>query len=207
MSLFRTSTSAAVTAGQTRIGVGDTSGFPAVGSAFQPQLMMIDGEKMLCRGVPMTGMVDVIMRGYDGSVAVAHDILASVVTSSSAGDFNNPAAGQAVDRPPTVDDQVTLGQDQTLTVPAKNTTYTITKASAAAITLGSGTSAQAGITLTFISLTAFAHVLTYTPGFAANTTLSDTATFTAAVGVVFVAQVLPNGTLAAITPNAQVTLG
>lgn len=207
MPLTQTTTAAAITASQLRIPVTSTAtGFPAVGVAGQRQQVMIDSEKMLCVQVPFPGFIDVAMRGYDGSVAVAHDVLAPVSTSAVPQDFANPAPGQFVNPSENMPDQVTLGQDQAITIPTRPTVYTITKASAIALTIASGTPANAGVTLTFIAGTAFAHTLVYTPGFLGDTTASDTLTFGSKVGASVTVQVQPTGLLAAIA-LATVTLG
>lgn len=205
MSLTRTTTTAAITASQLTIPVTDTSqGFPAVGTVAANQPMYIDGELMFITGVPVAGMVTVRGRGTEG-VASTHDILASVVTSSTPSDFPGLAAGQTIQRPLLSDDQVTLGQDATVSVPSKNTTYTITKATAAALTLAGGTPAQSGITMTFIAATAQAHVLTYTAGFNADTTASDVATFGSKIGASLVIQVSATGALVVLgTSNVTV---
>lgn len=179
--------------------VSSTTGFPAVGVYATPaQIMQLDGEKMLVQVVPISGQVKVMQRGYDGTVAAAHEALSLGFTSSDPQDFLNVPAGAVNARPPYVDDVVTIGVDTTFTasgtaptattlpLPVKNTTYVITKATAAAITLISGTSAQLGVTLTFISGTAQAHAITYTPGFLGDTTSSDVATSASKVGAQFV---------------------
>lgn len=207
MALTTTTTSAAITASQLRLPITNTaSGFPAVGSYGQRQRMTIDGEDMLIIGVPIAGMVDVIMRGYNGTTAKQHDAQSNVATSANDQDFAALGAGQIVSRPPFVDDIVTVGTDQTITVPFKNTTYLLNKATALAVTLSSGTAAQLGIRMTFIAENAVAHVLTYTPGFNANTTSSDTATFSGVVGAALMVEVSANGLLTALS-TSNVTIG
>lgn len=185
MALTTTRLAAAITASQLTIPVADaTIGFPSLG-VFVNQPMMVDGELMYVKQTLVSaapGLVQVSRRGSDGGVAEAHDILAQVVTSSLASDFPVVPAGETVNRPPRYDDVQTIGQDQTITIPTRNTTYYIQKGSAAAITLQSGSSAQIGITMSFISETAFAHTLTYAPGFFGTTTSSDVVTMTATVG-------------------------
>lgn len=206
MAITSTTLSAAITAGQTRLPITSTAtGFPAVGSFGQRQRMTIDGEDMLIVGVPFAGAVDVIMRGYNGSPAKAHDVLSNVFTSANDQDFAALGAGQIVSRPPFVDDIVTVGIDQTISVPLKNTTYLLNKATALAVTLTSGTAAQMGIRMTFINQSAQAHVLTYTPGFNANLTSSDLATFTAIVGAALLIEVSATGLLTALA-NPNVTI-
>lgn len=200
MALTQTYTTAAITAGQLRIPVNSTSGFPAVGSAGVRQLVWIDNEKMLCIGVPVAGMIDVAMRGYDNSAAVAHNTRATVLTSATPSDFASPAPGRLTQPSNEEADLVSIGSDMTIFMPLKDTKYTITKATAAAIVLDPTLVPDAiGKWLTFISNVAAAHTITYTPGFNGDTTASDTATFNAAIGATLTLQVSSTGL---ITINA-----
>lgn len=187
MSLTRTSTAAAVTAGQIKgLSITSTSsGFPAVGVLGSRQVMQIDGEKMLIDQVVASGVVDVLMRGYDGTVAAAHDILAPVITSSAAADFAGVPAGGVDSRPPYVDDVVTVGQNGAIAVPTKNTTFLLTKATAlSSTTLAAPAKDQDGLRLTFTNQTAAAHVITATSLLADAVSGSphSTATFAAFIG-------------------------
>lgn len=179
--------------------VSSTTGFPAVGTYASPaQILQINGEKMLVQVVPISGQVKVMQRGYDGTVASAHEALSLGFTSSAPADFLDVPAGGVNTRPPYVDDVVTIGVDTTFTaagtaptattlpLPVKNTTYVITKASACAIVLISASAAQLGVTLTFVNGVAAANTITYTPGFLGDTTSSDVATSAAKVGAQFV---------------------
>lgn len=213
MALTTTSLAASCGASDLSLKIASTSsGFPAVGTYASPtQVMQIDGEKMLIQVVPASGVANVMQRGYDGTVAVAHDILAPVYTSSNPQDFGSIPSGASTTRPPYVDALYSIGEDLTFTVngtpvvagtsipiPSKNTTYSITKASAAAITLISATAAQAGIELTFINAVAAANTITYTPGFLGDTTSSDVATSATKVGAAFVIKCGPTGLWAPI---------
>lgn len=65
----------------------------------------------------------------------------------------------------------------------KSSTVLITKGTAAALTLGTPTTAQNGVRLTIVSTTAAAHTVTaQTIGFNAGDAASDVATFGAAIG-------------------------
>lgn len=190
MALTRTSTSAAVTANQvTNLGITSTSsGFPAAGTLNSRQIIQIDGEKMLLDQVVASGTINVLQRGYDGTVAVAHDILAPVVTSANPQDFTGDPAGAASSRPPYVDDVVAVGQNGTIAVPTKNTTVILTKGSAlATTTLGAPAKDQDGLRLTITSQTAFAHVITATTLLenGASGSPFTTATFAAFIGAGF----------------------
>jgi hypothetical protein len=165
MALTTTSLAAAMTATQTKnISVTSTSsGFPAVGVLGSRQLIQIDGEYMLLDQVVASGVINVLMRGYNGTVAVAHDTLAPLTTSANAQDFGTVPVGAVDDRPPYTDDIVTCGQNGTIAVPIKNTTLLLTKASAlATTTLGAPSKAKDGVRLTITSETAAAHVITAT---------------------------------------------
>jgi hypothetical protein len=65
----------------------------------------------------------------------------------------------------------------------QNSTVVITKGTAAALTLGTPTTAQNGITITIVSSTAAAHTVTAaTIGFNAGNTGTDVGTFGGAIG-------------------------
>jgi len=187
MSLTRTSTSAAITANQiTNLGITSTSsGFPAAGVVGSRQLVQIDGEFMLLDQVVASGVINVLQRGYNGTAAVAHDILAPVITSASNSDFVAVGVGALDSRPPYVDDQFNVGQNGAIPVPVKNTTYLLTKATAlASTTLAAPAKDQDGLRVTLTSATSAAHVIM------ATTLLADavsgsphtTATYAAFIG-------------------------
>lgn len=196
MSLTNTTLSAACAASDLTLAITSTSsGFPAVNTYASPvQQMRIDGEDMLIQVVPVSGTVKVMQRGYNGGVAVAHEALSVVGTSSDPQDFLTPPAGAFTSKPVTANDILTIGVDTTFTaagtaptattlpLPTKNTTYILTKATAAAITLISASAAQMGVTLTFVNGVAVGNTVTYTPGFRGDTTSSDVATSASKVG-------------------------
>lgn len=165
MALTATTTAAAVTASQIK-GLSITStatGFPAVGVKNSKQVLQIDGEYMLIDQVTASGVVDVLLRGFNGTTAVAHDILAPVVTSTSASDFPATPTGASTPRPPYVDNIVTCGQNGVIAVPTQDTTVLLTKATAlASTTLAAPSKGNDGVTLTITSETAAAHVVTAT---------------------------------------------
>lgn len=205
MALIVTTLNAACGAGDLRLNINTANGFPPVGTVQANQPMKIDQEFMFCTGVPVSGTVTVRGRGSEGTFAVAHDVNAKVLTSAFINDFSQPASPLESTNTPAVDNEVTLGQDQTIVVPNVSTTFYITKATAAALTISNGLPSQAGVILTFVSMTAVQHTLTYLPGFNANTTLSDVVTFSGAIGSSFVCAVLPDGTLAPL--NNSVSIG
>jgi len=186
MALTATSLAAACSASDTQLAITSTSsGFPVVGSNHENQLMQIDGEYCYITGVPASGYVTVRGRGSEGTAAVAHDVLAPVLTSATLTDWPNVPAGGVTLRPPNVDDIVTIGQNGAITVPTKNTTFLLTKATAlASTTLGAPSKAQNGLRLTFTSQTAAAHVITATTlvGDAVSGSPHTTCTFAAYIG-------------------------
>lgn len=200
MSLTNTTLAAACGPSDLLLSVTSTTGFPAVGTYGSRQPMRIDGETMLVEVVPVSGTVKVLMRGFDGTVASAHEALSVITTSSDPADFLGVPVGSTTQRPIAVDDIVTIGVDTTFTaagtpatattlpLPVKNTTYIITKASAAAIVLISGVAAQMGVRMRFQNGVAAANTITYTPGFRGDTTSSDVATSASKVGVMFECQ-------------------
>ena len=125
MALTRTSLAADCTASDLQLAITSTSsGFPTVGTySTPPQMMQVDGEYMLIQIVPASGYVKVMQRGYNGSKAVAHDILAPVATSSDPQDFAAVAEGAVVNRPPWVEAVLSVGENGVIPVPVKNTTY------------------------------------------------------------------------------------
>ena len=136
MALTATTLSAACTAADVSLAITSTSsGFPAVGTYASPaQVLRVDGEDMLIQVVPVANTVKVMQRGYNGTVARAHEALSVVLTSSDPQDFNAPGSGADVNKPPYVDTAITLGVDTTFTAtgtaptattqpyPVKNTT-------------------------------------------------------------------------------------
>ncbi len=190
MSLTNTTLSAAATASDTQLSLTSTTGYPAVGLILsgQGQPIQIDNEYMYLVTVLASGSIKVRGRGSEGSLAAAHDILAPISLGASGADFPNLGAGFASQKPAFVDDRVTIGQNAgTLVIPDKHTTYVITKATAATMTLTAPTVAQNGLRLTFTSQTAASHVLTATTLMNNGLTGSPwtTATFAAFIGAGF----------------------
>ncbi len=228
MALTPTTLAAACGASDLQLAITSTSsGFPAVGVYASPkQILRVDGEDMLIEVVPASGYVKVMQRGYNGTVAKPHEILSVVLTSSDPQDFNAPGSGTDVNRPPNVDNLVTLGIDTVFTAtgtlptdttqpyPVKNTTYYLNEAGVCAVTLiavGATTpapsAASAGVKLTFIGLTANAHTVTYGPGFNGNTTTSDVATSNGLVGATLELQIGPTGLISATNASVNASTG
>jgi hypothetical protein len=177
MALTNTTLSAAVAFNDDSIKVTSTAGFA------DQQLIRVDNEFMAQAG-PAVGTTVKVRRGLEGTAQVAHGILADVV-SGLTGDFPAPRPGSPVPVLPLLSGRNTIGTDVTIAtadLPKGDLIYVITKATAAAITLGAPSKAQNGLQITFRSATAAAHVITYTAGFYGDTTGSDLATFAAKVG-------------------------
>jgi hypothetical protein len=179
MALTTTTLAAATGRDDTTIRVTAATGFA------DKQLIRIDAELMAQAGTPSTTSPTVIpvRRGLDGSAQVAHGILANVATGLVS-DFPASPPGQIPLLAPD-HGRRTLGVDTTIAtadLPLGQTTYVITKATAAAITLGAPSKAQDGLRVTFLSGTAAAHTVTYAAGFYGDAGSSDIATFAAKVG-------------------------
>lgn len=172
--------------------VASGTGFPTAGPtpASQPYVVRIDKELMLCNLQPVSGTIKLLQRGYNGTAAAAHDILAKIEVSSDPSDFSNPSPGTDTNLPPYLPSQQTIGEDITYassTIAAwgnQTQLIAITKATAAAIVLVAPSKAQDGLTLVFTSLTAAAHVITATSliGDAVSGSPHTTATFAAYIG-------------------------
>jgi hypothetical protein len=179
MALTTTTLAAACGRDDVTIKVTSATGFA------DKQLIRVDAEIMAQAGTPSTTSPTSIpvRRGIDGTAQLAHGILANVATGLVT-DFPVPPPGQIAAIAPDAGRR-TLGVDTTLNTadfPPGPSTYVITKATAAAITLGAPSKAQDGLRVTFLSGTAAAHTVTYAAGFYGDTTASDIATFAAKVG-------------------------
>jgi hypothetical protein len=169
MALSNTTLAAALGLSDTVMSVTSGTGFPGVGvfpNGGYGQVAQVDGEMLFVVTALTTTLMKIRERGAGGTAAMAHDILAPVSTSAVHADFAAWPVGTAAQRPPQVDDMLTIGQNivgGTLVLPTKNTTYVITKATAlASSTIPAPTVSQNGLRLTFTSQTAAAHVLTAT---------------------------------------------
>lgn len=136
------------------------------------QVLKIDGE--YARIVSVSGaVVKLAMRGYNGAVAQAHDVLSTVLTTSDASDWTALQMGADSDRPPFVDDVVSVGENGTIACPTRDSTIMLTKATAlASTTLADPPKDRDGLTVTVTSATDAAHVITGT--FADGTTGAHT---------------------------------
>lgn len=170
MAITQTYLTAALTATGLTMTVNSGTGFPTSGGSTPSSnyLVRIDKEFMLATLQPTSGVITLAQRGYNGTAAAAHDVLAKVEVSSAPGDFAGPSAGNDVSLPPSAPNQQTLGQDTTFTsaqVAAwgnQPQSFAITKATAAAIVLVAPNKSQDGLVLTFTSLTDATHAITAT---------------------------------------------
>lgn len=146
-------------------------------------LIRVNGEWATIVETVGTVGVKVRHRGGNGSIAKAHAILSPVVLCLA-----SDLADKTLPEPDTDVDTVSYGADGAIALPTKlKTVAYITKATAAALTLASpSTYTPDGAEIEIISLVGAAHTVTYTPGFAGNTTSSDVATFATTRGGVLV---------------------
>lgn len=192
MAITQTNLTADLTADGNTLAVASGTGFPtAGGSPVTPgYVVRINREYMLATSQPTSGVIKVVMRGYNGTVAEAHDTLSKVEVSATASDFADPSPGNVTSMPPYQPGMQTIGEDRTFTTTEvaawgnQPQNFPISKATAAAITLVAPSKAQDGLTLVFTSLTAAAHVITATAllGDGASGSPEDTATFAAFIG-------------------------
>ena len=176
MSATRTTLAAACGAGDQAIVVTSATGF-AVGNVIQ-----VDGEFMVQTGAAVSTTIPVQRGGKNGTIQSAHPILSSVVTGLAT-DFPAPQAGWTNNPAPYKKSVVSYGASGAITPPTYDTIIFLDKATAAAMTLASpSTATPDGVEVTIYSNTAAAHTVTYTPGFNGDTTSSDVATFAATIG-------------------------
>ena len=198
MAITQTALSADLGANDVRMTVASGSGFPAVGTIATPgYIVRIDKEYMLAKAQPVANTIIIARRGFYGTAAVAHDVLAKVSVSADPQDFAGPSPGNHVTMPPYTPTNSTLGENFTITAAQvaawgnQPQNFAITKATALATsTLAAPSKAQDGLTLVFTSLTAAAHVITATSLLADAVSGSPhtTATFAAFIGTTLTLQ-------------------
>lgn len=191
MAITATALSADLGVNDVTMAVASGTGFPTVGTVATPgYLVRIDKEYMLAKGQPVSGTVTIARRGFNGTAAVAHDILAKVEVSASASDFNPNPPGSTVDLAAYLPVNDTIGESITYTSAQiaawgnQPRDIAITKATAAAIVLVAPSKAQDGLRLQYTSLTNAAHVITATSllGDGVTGAPHTTATFAAFIG-------------------------
>jgi hypothetical protein len=163
MALVKTQLTSAITSGQLVFGVASTAtGFPGVGIFSNPQQpLMVDQEMMFLVQVLSPGVIQVRSRGSDGRQAVAHDITAPVITSSSPSDFPLPGLGEWIINPIESNSIVTYGQSGTIVQPTagSDATALLNGATAITMTLAAPNMAAMGVLLRISTGSAFAHVV------------------------------------------------
>jgi hypothetical protein len=182
MSLAKTQLAAAIS--------HDTLDIPVVSStgATVNKPVLIDHEYMAVQEVVSATLVRVRTRGDQGTQAVAHNALASVI-------FGTGEAGEWPDHPvaasgriaPHYPEHVSLGVSGTInpsSFPEFQVDYAVTKAG---VYLGPPNKADNGKRITITSTTAFAHVITATGLFKTGAATVNTATFAAFAGAGFTA--------------------
>jgi hypothetical protein len=196
VALTRTFLTAAIKANDLVLNVASTAtGFPPLGIlGANHQPVLVDNELMFIYNVPVAGQLIVRGRGSDGTQAVAHDINASVVTSTNPADFPANPVGLSTLHPPSFPDAVTYGQSGAITIPVKDTKIFLAGTTAMTMTLAAPSFALKGVELFITSETAQAHVLSaplLLDTGAAGSPFS-TATFPAQLGVSLIL-ILQNG--------------
>lgn len=151
---------------------------PSSGGISAPTKLIVDGEVMYVTDASLTPVLGVA-RGMEGSQASAHNTLAPIVYGLTS-DFTTSASTNGTAGVASYSLSV---NSTTVTLPVVDCTIYITKAGVLAITILDPAKDQVN-TIKFVSLTANAHLITYTAGFYGNTTTSDVATFPATIGAV-----------------------
>lgn len=162
-------------------------------------LVRVDGELMRVTDVSLSPTIGVVP-GYNGSAATPHGILAPAVfglASDFVGIMGINPQTEVVSQSIGLDGALT-GPNGVGTVPVTDTLFFITKATAATLTIAAPAVDQQN-TITIISTTAAAHVLTLT----GNTATMDVATFIAGIGSALVIKA-QSGAWAVIGGNAVV---
>ncbi len=171
MALATTSLNGAVTLNATQVRLTAFTN-PGTGGIGPRTYLVVDAEQMLVTDATLAPVLQVT-RGANGTYATAHNTLAPVVYGLTT-DFTQQVGTAAAPA-------YSYGADATITNPTVDATIYITKGSAAALTLTDPTADQAN-TVRIVSLTAYAHLITYATGFYDNTTTSDVATYPATAG-------------------------
>ena len=188
MSLTVTSLNGAVKKGDQKVTLTAFTN-PSTGGIGANTMLLVDGEWMRVTDATLSPTLSVT-RGDSGSgspnnptiPASAHNTLAPVVYGLTS-DFTQFATSDGLAASPVV----SYGVSGAITVPVVNQTIYLTKAGVAAMTLAGPASDQTN-QVTVVSLTAYAHTITYTAGFYQNTTSSDVVTFPSTSGACWIFQ-------------------
>lgn len=168
MALTSTTLNGAITPDSNAIYVASATGF-VVGAYAQ-----IDSEMVkLALQDPQTATRWLVTRGQSGTAAVAHAARAGVTTGLST-DFPQWS------NPTTMPNIVSYSVAGAIAIPDVDSVIELNGAAAIAMTLASPTNAQEGRELTIVARSAFAHTVTYAPGFSGGGGSKDVATYAAA---------------------------
>lgn len=143
------------------------------------EFMLVDGEYMQVTDATLTPTLQVT-RGALGTLACAHNTLAPVTYGLSS-DFTQAVSTDATKGAP----MITLSVNNSAqALPVVDATVYITKATALGTTILDPAKDQTN-TIKFVSLTAAAHLITFTTSIYGNGASSDVLTFPATVGASF----------------------
>lgn len=152
---------------------------PASGAVGPREFLLVDNERMQVTDATLTPTLQVT-RGALGSQAVAHNTL-SPVTYGLSTEFTDSASTDGLRGA----SAMTLSVNSaTQALPVVDATVYITKASALGTTILDPAKDQTN-TIKFVSLTAAAHLITFTTSIYGNGASSDVLTFPATVGASF----------------------
>lgn len=174
MALTQTALAAACAATDEQITVSSVTGATVGG------FVKIDSEFAIVKAIA-SPVIELMFRGKFGTRAAAHANLATV-TFGLIADIVMPGNGDLVPIDPIRESVSAIGADGAIDVPTRNMVLHVKKGSAAALTLAAPSTFTDDITLEIVSDTAYAHTVTFTPGFYGNTTSSDVATWATTVG-------------------------
>lgn len=179
MATTNTTLNGAITAGQTLITLtAFTNPLTGGGGIVSPKVMVkVDGEKMLVQNFTLAPTLGVV-RGYDGTAAVAHNTLAPVAYGLIS-DYVVPF--------PIPDGQMTsYSVNGAIAIPSTpagvENFVVINKAGVCALTLAAPAADQNGVRLNITSNTANAHTVTATGLLQTGTATVNLATFAAFAG-------------------------
>lgn len=214
MAITSTTLSGAITSQQTSFGVASATGITAPNNQTGAGItvLQVGQEQMLVTAAPISTSLPVVVRGWNGTSAQAHESGATVLIGTPS-DFNN--LQEAFTGNPTVVTYIVTGKTNQPGVNLTGTTdaidatqpgfYVIKTAAVDAMTLAAPAVAAEGNIIEIVSDTLFAHTLTATSLLANGTALKTTATFPAFRGAYLklracnlVWEVLSNGASAGI---------
>lgn len=195
MALTQTTLSAAIDANTLSLNATSATGATVGGFA------KVDQEFMVITAINGT-KIDVRSRGDQGSLAVAHDVLAQL-TFGLATDLSSLPLYSTIPVPNDETQYTVIGQNTAaLAVPTRNTIFVINKATAlATTTFANPSKSQDGLTITFVSNTDAAHVVTLVNSQDGTTGNHTTYTFAAFGGAAFTV-VAVNGRWLTLSFNA-----